>query len=140
MLTFFPFFAIFCAAWESVNQADKTTRVTPDTWYTIQVDATNGKLWMYRRGCTSPSNGGNFNSGADFAFLGTSSTNGTWLGGWSRTVGTGATACTTVPMDATTKIYGVQVSYGSGAGSVDIYMGSLELYFSAKTYTLTFVP
>ena len=128
------------AVWENSAQAtaEKNSRTTANTWYTIQVDPTTQKLWMYRRGCTSPSNGGNFNSGADYALLGTSSTTGTWLGGWSRTVGTGATACTTIPMDSSTQIYGVQVSYGSAAGSIDLYMSTLELHFGSRVLTIPF--
>lgn len=123
--------------WENASQSDQNSRASADTWYTITVDATNGLLWQYRRGCTSPSNGGNFNAASDYALLGNAATSGTWLGGFSRTVSGGAT-CTTVAMDSTTKVYGVQVSYGSGAGSIDLYVGSLQLYFAGQTYSIQF--
>lgn len=126
--------------WENDNQvlAEKNSRNVANTWYTVTVDATNGLLWQYRRGCTSPSNGGNFNAAGDYALLGTAGTSGTWLGGFSRTVGSGGTACTTVAIDSTTKVYGVQLSYGTTTPTIELYIGALELHFTGKIYTIPF--
>jgi hypothetical protein len=100
--------------WE--NNYNGNASVPLDTWQTVNL--AGGNFWQ-------GNNGTNFNGGAEAVSLSQ------WTGGAGFTVDGNNVPAISVPLSASTQVFGLEIAYGSGVGPFTGYVDNVNIGFAS---------